>query len=194
MIRILISLFILGSFSFAAFAQNQGTRLRGHTEMAATLQNRIMTTGETFSFYPYLSGLDGNTAKSLLDLTGTRPQGGGDIINGNPNALNMLVLKLVLYKFSKAIASGCNHTVAKWNSSFRHALYNICEWPKDSAKDPKVMEAFWLSLMGYDAPHEELEAWRNFFLSSSYKNRSAKETVAAMSFAILYNPHFLIKH
>ncbi len=37
-----------------------------------------------------------------------------------------------------------------------------------------------------------LERWRDFFLASSYRDRPANETVAAMTLAITMNPYFLI--
>jgi hypothetical protein len=68
----------------------------------------------------------------------------------------------------------------------------MCTWPQADAKDEAVMLPFWVSLMGYSAPREEYEAWRKFFLTSSYANKPARETISAMALAITLNPYFLL--
>jgi hypothetical protein len=45
--------------------------------------------------------------------------------------------------------------------------------------------------MGHNAPQGEYAAWREFFLAS-YANRSATETIDAMTLAITMNPYFLL--
>jgi hypothetical protein len=86
----------------------------------------------------------------------------------------------------------CKEPALQLNDRFADTLAEICTWPKPKAKSDAAMSAFWLALMGYEAPKQEYVAWRDFFLSSSYRDRSADETVAAMTLAITMNPYFLI--
>jgi hypothetical protein len=54
-----------------------------------------------------------------------------------------------------------------------------------------VLQEFWFSVMGYNAPQSEYAAWREFFLTS-YASRPAAETIDAMTLAITMNPYFLL--
>ena len=70
-------------------------------------------------------------------------------------------------------------------------MQKLCAWPAESAKSDAVLQEFWLSVMGYNAPEAEYAAWRDFF-RQSYGQRAAAETVAAMTLAITMNPYFLL--
>jgi hypothetical protein len=114
--------------------------------------------------------------------------------NGTPNALSMVIWHVTLSGFARSMGASCQGLQMPLHPRFVAELRKLCAWPAAEAKADSVMMAFWLSLMGYDAPRTEYIAWRNFFLTSSYKDRPASEAVSAMTLAILMNPHFLLQH
>ena len=91
------------------------------------------------------------------------------------------------------IAANCiSSTGLALNTSFAEALNAICRWPDPAAQSPEAMQAFWIALMGYDAPEEEFLAWRQFFIASSFAKQPASVAVPEMAFALMYNPNFLL--
>jgi hypothetical protein len=112
--------------------------------------------------------------------------------NGTPNPVNTVIIHASLSGFAEALGKSCRKPLLQLNDRFADTLEEICAWPKARARTDAVMSAFWLALMGYEAPRAEYLAWRDFFLSTSYRDRPATETVAAMTLAITMNPYFLI--
>jgi hypothetical protein len=68
----------------------------------------------------------------------------------------------------------------------------LCTWPSGEARSEEVMIAFWLAMMGYNAPKSEYEAWRDF-VRKTYAQNKPQEVVSAMTLAIMLNPHFLLQ-
>ncbi len=181
---------ILGSGP--AFAE--AGHFRGYRLVEQILSERLTMPGYEIFFYDYLGGPYG-TGRNLLPLMGSRSSPGGGQIefrNGEPNSVSTLLWYLVLDGFSKDVGESCVTTRRAFSVDFTTKLAELCRWPAESAKSEKVMQDFWLAVMGYDAPKSEYQAWRDFFLRSSYSSESAAPTVAAMTLALVYNPHFLL--
>ena len=189
------NLVLVAVLALPALAAAQAAEFKGAVQIGRELGERLLKRPR-FDMNRYFVWMEGEDSGSLLMLLGvTVPAGSGtQFINGKPNAINMLLWNHLFFGISRDIGNSCfADTGMEWNPGFRKALDGICQWPAPVAQDPKVMEEFWLALMSYDAPKDEFEAWRDFFLNSSFKNRPAQETVPAMVVAALYNPHFLLR-
>lgn len=113
--------------------------------------------------------------------------------NGLPNALNLLIWQMSLSGLGKDIAKSCTRSDSRFNSAFRSVMSDLCKWPAPQGSDPKVLVEYWLAIMGHNAPEDEFLAWRDFFLTSSYKSKPAAESIEAMTLAMMMNPYFLLK-
>ena len=179
----------------ASLSAQATSQYKGFVKTENILTERIMAVGEPIMLPRYLPGTPSGFG-SIYELLGTYESviGTRTYKNGHPNSLNILIWYVLLSSLAKDLGENCiRPTTLKFNPVFAQNLQSICNWPQASAKDETVMENFWIALMGYDAPQEEYFAWRDFFKTSSYQNRTAEETVSAMSEAIFLNPFFLLE-
>lgn len=186
---------LLGSLMLAAVladvaapaAQAESSQYKGLAAVSRELSARIAPRDAPVDLARYLPGED------LGELLGTWAGFGSEhaFRNGAPNALNMVVWHATLSRFSAEIGNSCQGPRLALHPRFLATLDRVCTWPAAGAKSEAVLQAFWLSLMGYNAPEGEYAAWRDFF-RTRYAARPASETVAAMTLAITMNPHFLL--
>jgi hypothetical protein len=170
-------------------------QFKGYVVINKTLHERIWESNASIKLGKYLGESYSPTSPNLLDLLGTYKGGtmGAGFQNGVPNVLNMLLWKMIFTGLSQDIAALCvNPNRPEFRAEFISRVRQLCQWPGAGAKSDTVMNAFWNSLMSYDAPYDEYYAWKNFFKTSSYKNASSSKAVEAMAMAILNNPHFLL--
>jgi|GEM_PF-2688283 len=177
--------FILGA-SPAALAQT--SQFKGWRVIKRELSNRIAQSGTYLNMDPFLP------AEGLEVLLGTWNNFGSEhtFQNGTPNPVNMLILNVTLTRFSQRIGASCHSTQLLFNQRFQRSLQQLCQWPsQDATADAKLRE-FWILMMGYSAPESEYSVWKEFFLTSKYRQLPAAETISAMSLAIVMNPYFLL--
>jgi len=182
------SLVALALCTAPALAADNTPQFKGMAMISMELSARIAPRDEPFELDRFMP------ADGLDELAGTWTNFGAEhrFTNGTPNPVNTVILHASLSGFAEAMGKTCKEPLLQLNDRFADTLEEICAWPKPAAKTDAAMSAFWLALMGYEAPKEEYVAWRDFFLSSSYRDRPATETVAAMTLAITMNPYFLI--
>ncbi len=190
--KLLTILLILSSQAHAT------TSFRGYAAIEQTLTDRLLADGANFSFKSfYLKSTDPNVnANSLLSLLGTYDEDSGSdqFKNGDPNSVNMLLWQLLLQLAGQDIAARCQGKGhLRVNPVFQAALTPLCKWPAPEAKADEALRAFWVSVMGYDAPEEEFLAWEQFALTSTYAAKPAAETLPILFFLLAYNPHFLLR-
>lgn len=132
-------------------------------------------------------------SEEMDDLLGTWSTFGSEhtFRNGVPNSLNMLVWQVALSAFADAVAQSCTTPRLALHESFMSTLRQLCVWPEATASTDGVLEAFWLAIMGYSATPQDFAAWRDFF-RTSYAERSAADTIKAMTLAITLHPSFLL--
>jgi hypothetical protein len=133
-------------------------------------------------------------ADGLDDLVGTWSNFGTEhrFQNGTPNAVNMVLLRLAFAGFARSLAKSCGSPQMLLTDGFYDTLETLCAWPSAKAKGDTALTAFWLGLMGYDAPEKEFQVWRDFF-RHTYAKKKAAETIEAMTLAIMLNPYFLLE-
>ena len=132
-------------------------------------------------------------ADDLDELLGTWNRFGDEhtFQNGSPNSVSMVIWRVALSGFAKSVAGSCGQPRLTFHERFLRTLRTLCRWPAEEAKADAVLQEFWFSVMGHNAPQGEYAAWREFFLAS-YAGRSASETIDAMTLAITMNPYFLL--
>ena len=175
---------------------------KGYLATQKVLSTRLFSGAtDQFNFLPYLG-----YERSLLELMGSfQTQGStATFINGTPNAMNMLLWQIVFSGLSSDIASSCgrssveiNHSaIVNYNPTFASHLGALCTWPDSNSKNEANLLNFWLSVQAFDAPREEYESWRDFFLKpdSPYAQATSKEAIKAMLMTMLMSPDFLLEH
>jgi len=176
-------------------------QFKGHFAIDKILIARLFQgTAINFGISQYL-GYEG----SLLQLMGGYSEIGpaNDFRNGTPNALNMLLWQIAFAGLSEDLANACVSPtlisdgigVNQFNDSFAGRLKTMCAWPNVEVKTETNLLNFWWAVQGFDAPREEFEAWRDFFLSpeSPYAQASNKEALTAMLKTMFLNPYFLLE-
>lgn len=177
----------LACLSAASAALGESSQYKGLAAVSREISGRIAPKDAPIDLARFLPGED------LGELLGTWAGFGSEhsFRNGAPNALNMVVWHATLSRFSAEIGNSCQGPRLALHPRFLATLDRVCAWPAASAQSDAVLQEFWLSLMGYNAPESEFAAWRDFF-RARYAGRTATQTVAAMTLAITMNPHFLL--
>jgi hypothetical protein len=169
-------------------ALGQSAEFKGMPNVSRELSSRIAPRDLPFELDWYLP------APGLDYLVGRWSSFGTEhsFHNGSPNALSMVIWHVTLTNFTGQLGHWCTRPPFTFDSHFTATMTKLCSWPSAQAKGEDVMLSFWVALMGFAAPREEYVAWRDFFLTSSYRDKPGRETVAAMALAITMNPYFLL--
>ncbi len=179
-------------FSLPALSAVGPSQLHGHAVLESRMSSRVLKPGESFFLGTYLDGQEPSPFRSTLsDLLGAIKGVTTETSfqNGAPNSINVLLYYVAFSGFSRSCVSGA----LKFNLAFEQTMATMMTWPASAAQSESSMQDLWLRVMGYDAPREEYEAWRDFFLTSSYRSLPASETVPAMMTAMMMNPYFLVR-
>jgi hypothetical protein len=174
---------------FTTFSGAQNSQLKGLSAISRELSTRLATPGEPIDLGQLLPAGD------FAGLLGTWNRFGDEhtFQNGSPNSVNMTIWILIVSKFARELADSCETPRYAFHARFLLTLKTLCKWPAAEARAPGVMKEFWLGLMGYSASDVEYDAWENFFLVSSYRERPARDALEAMTLAIMTNPSFLLR-
>ncbi len=203
--KIVVSIVVF-FFSLNASATDPHNLLRGYAKINQIIHERIAEeNGFELSQY-----LDKNEVVpsdgDLLTLLGTYhgPDTNSTYQNGDPNSINMLLWYIVLDEFAFGIAVTCysinSHQFGDptypliLKTDFLAALKPLCQWPAASAQTDDVLYGFWSALVGFDAPPEEFQSWKQYFQTeTSYQTAPMTSVIAEMVLAALYNPYFLLE-
>lgn len=173
----------------ASASQSTPARLKGLSAISQELSARISLKDDPIDLTSFMPG------EGLQSLTGAwLPKGAGNSFqNGEPNAVNMALLRLVFSRFANSLARSCDSAEYSFNDRFYDTLEALCAWPSEDAQSEEVMLDFWLFLMGYNAEQSEYLAWREF-IRTSYGDKSPGESIEAMTLALMLNPYFLLQN
>jgi hypothetical protein len=165
----------------------QNAQFKGWAAVSRELSTRLAAPGASLDLQKFLP------ADDLDELLGTWNRFGDEhtLQNGSPNSVSMVIWRVALSGFAKSVAGSCGQARLTFHERFLTTLRKLCRWPAAEAKSDAVLQEFWFSVMGYNAPQSEFAAWREFFLTS-HASRSAAETIDAMTLAITMNPYFLL--
>ena len=164
------------------FAGNIG-EYRGFEEFDELVKQRVYSPHRSTSLATVLGSSD------LAKLLGSYESNGTTTTfqNGAPNSANVVMYSLALRKLAQEITDLLSAR-GNLNNEFKDAFYPLFQTRNDS-----TFESAWIALMGYEAPFEELEAWKAFLNSPAMVNRTPTEFVRESIFTILFNPHFLLR-
>jgi hypothetical protein len=178
-----------GLIAFASPGGAESARLKGLSVLSQELSARIAPEDAPFDLLTFMPG------EGLEALAGTwQPMGSGHSFeNGEPNAVNMALIRLTFSRFAQSLAQSCSSSQISLNDQFYDTLEALCTWPSPDAQSDEVMLDFWLLLMGYNAEESEFEAWRDF-IRGTYGQKPAGETIEAMTLALMLNPYFLLSN
>lgn len=179
---VLISISALISGAHAA-------RMKGLSAISQELSSRIATPDMPIDLADFMPG------EGLETLAGAwLPQGTEfSFQNGEPNAVNMVLIRLTFFRFAQSLAKSCESAQFPLNDNFYDTLEALCAWPSPEARNDKIMQDFWLYLMGYNAGEAEYVAWRDF-IRRDYGGKPARESIEAMTLSLMLNPYFLLQH
>jgi hypothetical protein len=165
----------------------QNAQFKGWAAVSRELSTRLAAPGASLDLQKFVP------ADDLDELLGTWNRFGDEhtLQNGSPNSVSMVIWRVALSGFAKSVAGSCGQARLTFHERFLATLRKLCRWPAAEAKSDAVLQEFWFSVMGYNAPQSEFAAWREFFLTS-YASRPAAETIDAMTLAITMNPYFLL--
>lgn len=144
-------------------------------------------------------------ADRLSNLLGSFSSGTGEetMQNDSPNGLNLMLWKLNLQKFAGLLAAVCDTPgeafikiegkTLRLHPRYLPLLLAACE--ADAAELPDAAEGLWLGTMGWDAPDQELIAWRAYVATEAeaFSSLPAPERVQQLLLAIFFNPFFLLE-
>jgi hypothetical protein len=165
----------------------QNSQFKGWAAISRELSTRLAPPDTPLNLHQFVP------ADDLDELLGTWNRFGDEhtFQNGSPNSVSMVIWRVALSGFAKSVAGSCAQPRLTFNDRFLRTLRALCRWPAMEAKTDAVLQEFWFSVMGYNAPQSEYAAWREFFLGR-YASRPAAETIDAMTLAITMNPFFLL--
>lgn len=183
------TILVLLTVSTALASHADAARIKGLTAISQELSARIAVPEDPIDLRDFIPG------EGLETLTGTwQPQGSEHSFqNGEPNAVNMVLIRLTFSRFAQNLAGSCQTAYFSLNDDFYDALEALCAWPAPEARSEEIIQDFWLYLMGYSAAKSEYIAWRDFILRE-YADKPARETIEAMTLSLMLNPYFLMQH
>ena len=134
-------------------------------------------------------------ADGLDDLVGTWAAFGTEhkFQNGQPNAVNMVLLRLTFAGFAQSLATSCTSPQLLLNDTFFDTLEALCSWPAEGARSEQVLTTFWLGLMGYNAPQERIRRSGATSSSAPTARKKRSEAIEGMTLALMLNPYFLLE-
>ena len=171
-------------------------KFRGYAAVQDDLYAKFIAASTPFELYHYL----GTTGDELSKLVG-RPDGFGvqyDVRNAQPNAMNVLVWRMMLRPFASDLAATCPGSklvpavqpaiaLDSHAASIAHAL---CSWPDVS--DQALTDA-WDLVIGYLAPGASRDAFVRFAHNADLQSRRADDALPDVWLAALLHPAFLLE-
>ena len=167
------------------------SRQRDYLLQRAILNSRIMPEGSDV----ISEILGGNSAliHMIGDYYGTGPVSGYS--NVFPSSTNAFIWHLIFTKISDRLSGVCGGSRSEipLRSEFVEAAQGLCTWPEAEAHSDKTLDALWYQVMRYDAPEEELVAWKETLRHPDFLKKEPAEAVASAVYLILFNPYFLVR-
>lgn len=176
------------------FAGPQAGQYRGYVEIESTIKRNFFRANATF----FLANLIGqqNPDGSLMTLLGTYEPNGGRYVNGNPNALSMLVWNMVAQSMATGLSQECvgsGKFRSLFNENANEQVKRVCQWAKGKSFSEEESQQVWRLVVGYVAPKSEFESWR-VFVSALEKRQSDSHSERAKNLwmSLLLHPYFLM--
>jgi len=197
-VRLMIPLWLALSLFWSLPSRADGVPLRGYVAVNQVLAARLFKPGSAFYLGHYLDEDTGESqGDDLLALMGTYDTN-SQFINGTPNGINTLLWYLAFTGLSDDLGAVCDppgqqpDVLALLDPEVEKMLEGLCAWKDPTVRTADKLQALWIQFLGFDAPYEEFEAFRDFMLGLGPE--SGHQTVSDATFVMLMNPYFLLRH
>jgi hypothetical protein len=171
-------------------------KFRGYAAVQDDLYAKFADPGSSFELSAYL----GPTGDELSKLVG-RPDGFGvsyDVRNAQPNAMNVLVWRMMLVPFAHDLAATCPGThltpladpPLELNSQAQAIASALCAWPK---ADEAAIGAAWNLVVGDVATPASRAAFVKFAHDPDLQGRTADDALPNVWLGALLHPSFLLE-
>jgi hypothetical protein len=171
-------------------------KFRGYAAIQDDLTAKFVASGTPFELSHYL----GASGDELSKLVG-RPDGFGvtyDVRNSQPNAMNVLVWRMMLLPFASDLASKCPGTTLvtaveppiQLNAQAAQTASALCGWP--SVSDQAIGDA-WDLVIGYLAPQSSRDAFIKFAHTADMQGRNADTALPDLWLGALLHPAYLLE-
>jgi hypothetical protein len=169
---------------------------RGYAAVEDDLRAKFLAPDASFELYTYL----GDAGVELSRLTG-RPDGFGvsfEVRNKRPNAMNVLVWRMMLEGFARDLAATCPGSTlppvgeAPLALSSRAAQVTgaLCSWPQVS--DAALGDA-WTLVVGRAAPAASRDAFVRYARTADLQSGRADDALPQLWLGALLHPAFLLE-
>lgn len=179
----------------------ESNQFRGYKIVNEQISRRLFN-DEKFTLAHYIEDTDAVGAfagfiGTIKDLLGVQKGSGlhSGFQSGTPNAMNMTVWYMALNGLAMDTKQICqSDSIGPFAASadFLATAKPVCEWPIHYSQRRKTLKKLWNVLMEFDASDEEFDAWFRFAGSPELRELAGEEALFQLTFAALYNPHFLI--
>jgi hypothetical protein len=172
---------------------------RGFYAVNDILEQRLMVENGGFFLGNYLDAPSRDYVFGLPELLGYDAGSGlhAEFRNGKGNAVNIVLWHLTTSSVARDVARQCGEQPVQSSYSlkpeFIEVLRPLCAWPAAEARKTAPLVLLWQTVMSYDAPRTEFEAFKEFFQGPDWDGADGEQAVAAMMTAMLMNPHFLVR-
>jgi hypothetical protein len=169
---------------------------RGYDVINQALLGRLVRGPAGFQLTSYLGGSGPDLAMLLGAWQG---EGVRNVFaNATPNATSFLIWRTAFIGLGRDVARLCPGSSERpqvvgleLHEEAAAAAAALCRWPNaGDGADP--WQAFWLALVGYDAPFEAYRTWRAHFENPLYRTLPAQEVISLMVAGALLDPHVLL--
>ncbi len=162
---------------------------RGYAAVEDDLRAKFLAPDSAFELHAYL----GEAGEELSRLTG-RPDGFGvtfDVRNKRPNAMNVIVWRMMLEGFARDLAATCSQqSTLELNDQAAQVAGALCSWPQVS--DAALGDA-WTLVVGRAAPTTSRDAFIRFARTADLQSRRADDALTQVWLATLLHPAFLLE-
>lgn len=162
-------------------------------------QNVLNSTGSVPAMSFFIQEYFSNFNPGLIGLMGYYPNGinNGEMANGNPNSVSYLIYYLVFSEMAKKLQADCAiidtpNVKADYQESFLADLKSLCASDLAQPLDDSLMEKFWVHFHSFQAPYDEMLAWKDFINAREFN--SSADRVHDMALTVTLNPFFMIEN
>jgi len=169
---------------------------RGYAAIQEELYATFLAPDSAFELFRYLGG----SGEELSRLVG-RPDGFGvafDVRNARPNAMNVLVWRMMLKGFASDLAATCPGSALVpgvepaivLNGRAAPVVKALCAWP--AVSEAALGEA-WDLVIGHLAPRTSRDAFIRYARGADLQSRRADDALPLVWLGALLHPAFLLE-
>jgi hypothetical protein len=177
-------------------------QFKGYQRINTLIRSRLLDTSAN-RYFDLGSAFLGGNSQGLSILMGGFAEGAGrpSYVNGEPNAISMMLWDTALTGLAESIASHCQDNPTDYlisayslNTRGSKAIKSICTVGPNALTDAQLHD-LWMWVMSFDAPELVEAEWKAAILepNSPIRKMPAKDAIKAIMRTIFLNPWFLLE-